>query len=76
MSYSKESRAKHSDNIFIDSFNKLCFHNANYQCNPTLTQEIEYAITTNEEAEQEYRQWELLNEKYFFIEAAFIRIRQ
>jgi hypothetical protein len=36
-----------------------------------IQQEIENASTTDEEAEQEYRQRELLNEKYFFIETAF-----
>jgi hypothetical protein len=36
-----------------------------------IQQEIENAATTDEKAEQEYRQLELLNEKYFFIEAAF-----
>jgi hypothetical protein len=35
-----------------------------------INQETENAAT-DEEAEQEYRQRELLNEKYFFIEAAF-----
>jgi hypothetical protein len=37
----------------------------------TIQQEIENAATTDDEAEQEYRQRELLDEKYFFIEAAF-----
>jgi hypothetical protein len=36
-----------------------------------IQQEIENAATTDDEAEQEYRKRELLNEKYFFIEAAF-----
>jgi hypothetical protein len=36
-----------------------------------IQQEIETAATTDEKAEQEYRQLELLNEKYFFIEVAF-----
>jgi hypothetical protein len=35
-----------------------------------IQQEIENAATSNKKAEQEYRQRELLNEKYFFIEAA------
>jgi hypothetical protein len=36
-----------------------------------IQQEIENAATTDEETEQKYRQRKLLNEKYFFIEAAF-----
>jgi hypothetical protein len=36
-----------------------------------IQQEIENAVTTGEEAEQENRQRELLNENFFFIEAAF-----
>jgi hypothetical protein len=42
-----------------------------YEDFETIQQEIEKAATTDEEAEQEYRQRELPNEKYFFIEAAF-----
>jgi hypothetical protein len=61
----KINHLSHEVNVRLRKFMK------DYEDLEVIQQEIENAATTDEKAEQEYRKRELLNEKYFFIDAVF-----